>query len=502
MGAVTSAIGVDIGTTNTKVVLVGDRDTLLAAEPTPTTLDALITLVGRALSRADVPVAAVGIAAMAESGFVLDADGHARTPLLSWRDARDDADMQAFARRTGADDLFEATGVRPGPKPPMALWLSLRAHRPDLLGKVNSWAGVADALAMALTGRLVTDHTLAGRTMAYRLPPSGETLAKTFDEPLLAEAGLRLHQLPSVVLPGDPPARLTRSAAAWTGLAPGTPVWVAGHDHQVAAWGAGVRAPGQVADSVGTAEAVLHLVRGVPDRSAVRREGMSVVRAVDGATEALLAGTSFAGGFLQWLADRQTDGDVAALLAQVPGLDDVAPGSERSAHSGSGSPPQSALNPTRTVEPSAFARPGWLLPYPGGRQCPDPDPSAVVRVVGEATAPLGVRAIEAVAYQAAWIVQRQGELAGDWVDGLHMIGAALHRCSQWARIKATLAGSRTTLLRDSEPVATAAARLALFRCGLADDAALPAAPVLPVHDLIEVYQRRLDAFISSARRDD
>ena len=64
MGAVTSAIGVDLGTTNTKVVLVGDRDTLLAAEPTPTTLDALITLVGRALSRADVPVAAVGIAAM------------------------------------------------------------------------------------------------------------------------------------------------------------------------------------------------------------------------------------------------------------------------------------------------------------------------------------------------------------------------------------------------------------------------------------------------------
>ena len=62
MGAVTSAIGVDIGTTNTKVVLVGDRDTTLAAEPTPTTLDALITLVGRALSRADVPVAAVGIA--------------------------------------------------------------------------------------------------------------------------------------------------------------------------------------------------------------------------------------------------------------------------------------------------------------------------------------------------------------------------------------------------------------------------------------------------------
>ena len=99
MGAVTSAIGVDIGTTNTKVVLVGDRDTLLAAEPTPTTLDALITLVGRALSRADVPVAAVGIAAMAESGFVLDADGHARTPLLVMHGEADTFVPPYMARR-------------------------------------------------------------------------------------------------------------------------------------------------------------------------------------------------------------------------------------------------------------------------------------------------------------------------------------------------------------------------------------------------------------------
>jgi sugar (pentulose or hexulose) kinase len=497
MGAVTSAVGIDVGTTNTKVVLVSDGgESLLAAEPTPATLDDLIALVGRALRRAEAAVAAIGIAAMAESGFVVDADGAAMTPLLSWRDERDEAEMQAFARRAGADALFEATGVRPGPKPPLALWLSLRRHQPGLFGARQRWAGVADAVALALTGRLLTDHTLAGRTMAYRLPPAGAPLARSFDPALLAEAGLRPHQLPSVALPGDDPARLTRAAATWTGLTAGTPVWVAGHDHQVAAWGAGVRAPGEVADSVGTAEAVLHLVRGVPDRPAVRGQGMSVVRAVDGVTEALLAGSSFAGGFLQWLADRQTGGEVADLLGDLPDLDDPTD----SANRGLLSPPQSVAKPIHSAEQSPYARPGWLLPYPSGRQCPDPDPSATVREFGDRTDPLGVRAIEALAYQAAWISQGQAELAADPVTDLLMIGGPLHRCPQWARIKATLAGVPTTLVQATEPVATAAALLALVRSGQGDGGVLPAVSVPPVHHLIETYQRRLDAFITSATK--
>ncbi len=471
MVTMTAAVGIDIGTTNTKVVRVErGLSTTVLTRPTPARLDDLLAVVIRGLATATQarPVDAVGIASMAESGFPLDADGRALTPLLSWQDARDDTDVRALATRLGTDVLFEATGVRPGPKPSLTVWLWLRAQQPDVFASMRRWVGVADAVHLALTGEPRTDHTLAGRTLAYRLPAAGEPLPRRFDPELLAEAGLTPDQLPSVALPGDPPVGAWRETVQ-TGLRPGTPIVVAGHDHQVAAWAAGVRTAGQVADSVGTAEAVLNLVGRAPDRRAVRAQGMSVVRAIDGVTEALLAGTGSAGGFLQWLADRHTGGDVSELLAEV---------AEAS---------------------NALAGDAWLLPYPSGRQCPDPDPAARVRMIGS-PAHLGIAAVESLAYQAQWVLDTQTEVSGRRPSHLTLAGNPLHRTPLWARVKATLADVPTTLTTAAEPVATGAALLALHRADLSDETPLPTRPVDPLDDhLCDRYRVRLSAFIASAR---
>ncbi len=270
-----------------------------------------------------------------------------------------------------------------------------------------------------------------------------------------------------------PPRRDLASPAPRCGsgqrLAEGIPVVVAGHDHQVAAWAAGVRAVGQVADSVGTAEAILNLVGRVPDRRAVRAQGMSVVRAVDGVTEALLAGTGTAGGFLQWLADRHVAGDVDRLLAGV--ADDVA----------------------------TLAGASWLLPYPSGRQCPEPDATARVRLVGPPPAHRGVAALESIGYQAQWVLESQASLSGRPVAQLSLSGRPLHRTRLWARIKATLADVPAVLTTAVEPVATGAALIALQRAGLDDPAPLAALQVEPLPGLRDRYRERLQAFIASAR---
>lgn len=470
MVVMTAAVGIDIGTTNIKVVRVerGLSATLLN-RPTPSRLDDLLAVVttGLAAAHAAGPVDAVGIASMAESGFPLGADGRALTPLLSWQDARDDAEICALASRLGADALFEATGVRPGPKPSLAVWLWLRAQRPDVFAAMHRWVGVADAVHLALTGLSRTDHTLAGRTLAYRLPASDEPLSGDFDTDLLDEVGLTPGRLPVVALPGDRPAQALGNLQ--TSLRRGTPIVVAGHDHQVAAWASGVRTIGHVADSVGTAEAILNLVGRVPSRSAVRRQGMSVVRAVDGVTEALLAGTGSAGGFLQWLADRHTGGDVSELLDEA------------------------------TDALSMLAGDSWPLPYPSGRQCPYPDPDARVRLIGS-PAHLGVAALEALAYQAQWVLDTQISLSGSSPTQLTLAGNPLHRTPLWARIKAILAGVPTALTTAAESVATGAALLALHRAGLSDEPPLPARHIDPFEDQIRArYRDRLCAFIASAR---
>ena len=69
------------------------------------------------------------------------------------------------------------------------------------------------ALAESLYLQALREDARAVDRLYQALGEQQDTLFPQRVQPLLAEAGLRPHQLPSVVLPGDPPARLTRSAA-------------------------------------------------------------------------------------------------------------------------------------------------------------------------------------------------------------------------------------------------------------------------------------------------
>lgn len=469
-------LGIDVGTTNTKVVVLAVDPADAAAVPairttvqTPTPSDAAALrtevrgLIETAVQTLDQPPDALGIASMAETGVPLDGDHRPLTPLLRWQDAASDEDAERLAAEYGRGHLFAATGVRPSRKTPLALWHWLRRVQPEVHRRLAHWAGVADWLHLGLTGRLVTDHTLAGRTMAYPLGAAGAWPA-AFDTDLLDAVGLRPDQLPRVPRPGERPDALTDPALVDAGLRPGTPVTVAGHDHQVGAWAVGARNPGDVADSVGTAEAVLSLVEQLPDPDAVLAEGMSLVRTVGGG-RAVLGGSSSSGRFAAWFADTYADGGLESAFT-----DPVAP----------------AGPPTGTI----------ALPYVAGRQCPAPDPSAEPRFLGP---PSAYAALEGLACQAAWMIQAQARLTGHDPEHLTVIGAALQHSRTWAAIKAALSPVPVRLATSPEPVAAGAALLALVRADLVDPATRLATRRLPAPPgLAGPYAEQLETFIRSA----
>lgn len=429
----------DIGSTTTKVA-VADGSRWVSA-PTPSDPAKLVALVLRLIAEIDVVPAAIGIASMAETGVPLDRRGDPMTELLRWDAARADRPPR----------LFERTGVPSTPKPPLVTWLrrELRFHR---------WAGVADLVGLALTGSLVTDHTLAGRTMAYRLPPAGEPLDREFDAELLGLADLTPRQLPAVSLPGDPPLRAIGSA----GIPPGTPVVIAGHDHAVGAWGAGVRASGDAADSVGTTEAVITVLDGAADRAAVERTGMSLVRTIEGDREAILGGAAAGGAMIQHWADLEYGGSIAAMLAELP--------------------------------VDARHEPTVVLPYPRGRQCPDPEPGATLRVVRPEGASRPQRAaalLDALAFHARWMLDVQAELAGRTAGDVVAFGGPLVANRPWLHAKAGVMPN-LRLVQLDQPVAAAAGLLAAVRAGLADPrTTLPSMPVEPQSSLEAGYRRFL-----------
>lgn len=449
--------GIDVGTSYVKVASVELRPgeerpaTVVALRrlPTPEGAEGL-TAIARALldevTAAAGPVAAIGIASMAETGVPLDGAGRALTPLLTW-----DRD-RAPGVRLGALDpgtLFARTGVRLSPKVPLATWAWLAAAEPDVHARMRHWAGAADLVALALTGRLATDHTLAGRTGAYLLDRDG------WAEDLLDLVGLSAAVLPDVV------------ADEAVGRAAGVPVVVAGHDHQVGAHACGVRRPGDTADSLGTTEVLLRVLQGDPDRESVRRAGMSLVRTVSGQARALVAGNSSAGSaYAAWVADHPETEDLPA-------------------------------GPTGLL----------VLPYLRGRQSPAPDPEATMRVVGDvggATPGALTRALlEGLSLQARWMddVQRLLDPGDrrDTEDGsVVLLGGAGVRNTRWTRVKAEVLTRPLLVVDQDETVAVGAAVVAAERTGLVapGSVVLPATPVERRSG--DPYERSYAAFVRAA----
>jgi sugar (pentulose or hexulose) kinase len=443
------AAGIDLGTTNTKVALVSVdavdvrvRAVASAATPEPVGLKGVLTALLRLVLDGSPPPDVVGIASMAETGVPLNGDGEPLGHWLRWDGRRAGAEAESLARRLGWVDLVTATGVRPSAKVPLATWAWLRTHEPATWKAMATWAGVADYTGWLITGRLATDHTLAGRTMAYRLPAPGAPVPTGFDADLLAEVGLRPEQLP--VVGGS--AVVRDAAFVDCGLRSGTPVVVAGHDHPVGAYACGVREPGDVADSLGTAEAVLTVVADGPDPIAAARAGMSTVVTVDGRHRAIVAGSPSAGATVRWWLERHAEpGVFDAVLAR-------------------GDRPTGVL----------------VLPYLTGRQAPAPDPAARFRVIGAGPAhdpvDLARAMLEGLCLQARWMLDEQTRLAGrTTTPTVTLFGGAVPANPAWVRIKAQVQPGDLRVVPAAQPVAVGAALVAAARAGGVG----PVVPALP-----------------------
>ncbi len=456
MARLRHALGVDLGSTSTKVVALSLEDaapagTVIGSFATPSDGERLWREVARLLRSALEtygPPEAIGIASMAESGLPLGADDTPLTAVARWDRAGASRRVRALSR-PDRERHFLATGVRLQPKTTWSL-LDDVLRRGGVRDRFTRWVGVADWLLLRLTGVYGTDATLAGRTGLYPLAPD--------PVPVFAgELGLRTDQLPPVS-PGPHPLRCPGLEAI--GYPSGVPVLVAGHDHAVGAWGVGMRAPGHLVDSVGTAEAVTLGATGPVDRVEAFARATSVVRSVAG-FEAVLAGSPASGRLVAAWRERHPDEPL----------------------------------------PAAFEHPydDLVAPYPMGRQAPAPDPGATLRS-RSGRDPLDLPAqplLEALAHQARWLAEAVTEMAGDPPERVTLVGAAVLANPAWAALKASLADLPTDVCTAEQPVAQGAALLASVRAGAAPaDATLPTRPVAPLpDDAAEAYRRRQAEFV-------
>ncbi|PFG18673.1 gluconokinase [Serinibacter salmoneus] len=263
-------LGVDIGTTATKVVAFTPQGDLVAsaeagyplhtphpgyAEQDP---EQILAAVIEASSAVVQQVGAERVAALSFSSAMHTLIGlspamEPLTPSSSWADTRADAQAERIRASTGGLGLHRRTGTPVHPMSPMVRLAWFHEQEPKLCERVGFWCGIKEYVLLRLTGALVMDRSIASCSGLLNL----ESL--TWDSEALAVAGVLPEQLPELVATTHA-LPLADDGAAHLGLPAGTPVVVGAGDGPLANLGVGAVRPGMAACSLGTSGALRVMV--------------------------------------------------------------------------------------------------------------------------------------------------------------------------------------------------------------------------------------------------
>lgn len=329
-------LGIDIGSTNLKVMAFDPEGRPLAERSAPTPVqhprpgwsdynpEALwqtaLRLLGEtvaALEPGRVP-AGVAVASIGESGVPLDAAGEPTHPSIAWFDTRTRPEAEWLLEHLGQDRIYESAGLPPEPIYSLCKLLWLKRHAPEAWQRTTAWLHVADYIAWRLCGERATDFTLASRTLALHLR------SLRWADDVLEAAGVSPGLLAPLAASGTALGRVRPEVCAASGLPPETVVGVGGHDHALGAIAAGAMEPGVMLDSMGTAEAAfLPLEAPVPE-AALGRAGYSQGALGLGERRRyyILHGIYTSGACIEWFLDsvgeREGHAELIRQAEQVP----------------------------------------------------------------------------------------------------------------------------------------------------------------------------------------
>lgn len=256
-------LGMDIGTSGVKAVLVNEAGAVVAtasrelalSHPAPlwseqdpeAWVEAAIGAVDHlaaAHPRETAQVRGLGLAGQMHGATLLDADGRPLRPAILWNDGRSHAECSELERR--CPSLHEISGnlAMPGFTAPKLLWVA--RHEPEVFARVTKVLLPKAYVRYRLTGEMVEDMSDAAGTLWL------DVGQRRWSTTVLRATGLDLHHMPRLVEGSEASAILSPEFAKRWGMAPGVVVAGGAGDNAATAIGLGAIAPGDAFLSLGT----------------------------------------------------------------------------------------------------------------------------------------------------------------------------------------------------------------------------------------------------------
>ena len=316
-------LGVDIGTSSSKGVLVALDGTVVAtvvrahdvSRPRPGWVEMgtevwweeFASIARELVASAAEPVVAVGVSGMGPCVALADADGVPLRPAILYGvDTRATAQIERLTAELGADEILSRGGSAlstqaAGPK---IAWVA--ENEPAVFAASRKLFMPASWLAFKLTGEYVLDHQSASQCS-----PLYDSIAQEWYEPWAAPIVGEI-ELPRLVWADTVVGPVTSEAAAETGLPAGIPVVAGTIDAWTEAVSVGAQTPGDLMLMYGT---TMFLVNTIADRITIP-ELWGTVGAFEG-TRNLAGGMATSGAITGWLRGLFGSPDYPTLLAEA-----------------------------------------------------------------------------------------------------------------------------------------------------------------------------------------
>ncbi|PQV64313.1 xylulokinase [Abditibacterium utsteinense] len=260
-------LGIDIGTSGTKVIAIDEGGKLVASAgaeyelSTPRPLwaeqnaldwwDATCKCCREIVAEIGADdIAGIGLSGQMHGLVMLDKNHQVLRPAILWCDQRTQKQCDWMTEVVGKDLLVSETAnpVLTGFTAPKILWV--RDNEPEIYERAVMYLLPKDYVRFRLTGEFATEVSDASGTSLLNVPE------RKWSEKVCEKIGVDLNHLPRVYESFEISGRISSLGAAATGLKAGTPVVGGGGDQAAGAVGNGIVQSGIISVAMGTSGVV------------------------------------------------------------------------------------------------------------------------------------------------------------------------------------------------------------------------------------------------------
>ena len=258
-------IGLDIGTSGTKCILVDPENGKVAASSTKEYplytpragwaeqnpedwYRASCEAAREVMARCDGEVLGISFSGQMHGLVALDENLEVIRPSILWCDQRTQAQCDWLTEQAGGEEkllTYTNNQMLTGYTGGKILWM--RDEEPELYKKIKIFCCPKDYIRFRLTGEVMTDVSDASGTGFF------DTKKKVWAKELIEKAGLDMAIFPPYVESTAPAGKVTEKAALETGLPVGLQAYAGGGDAVIQTTGAGLVKPGTAGVVIGTA---------------------------------------------------------------------------------------------------------------------------------------------------------------------------------------------------------------------------------------------------------